>query len=146
MESGSGTLDAPCVTGESSDPNTLMTDPGAKPCLKLAPLARLATAGVAADPDPDDVTLTDTEALLVPLKVAVIVPLPSGNCKPFTTRVAVALPADPVNAADPNEVPVIEKETDPDGVVPSVAVTVAVKYATSLEPTVLKLLSSVTLV
>ena len=75
-------------------------------------------AGAAVEPDPDAVTLTVTDALLVPLYVAVIVPLPNGNCKPFTASVAVAVPADPVNAADPNEVPPIEKETDPDGVVP----------------------------
>ena len=74
-----------------------------------------------------------------------IVPDPTGSCKPFTARVAVAVPADPVNKADPNEVTPIENETDPDGVVPSVELTVAIKYITAFGATVLKLLSSVTL-
>ena len=56
-------------------------DPGAKLGLKLAPLATLAIAGVALEPDPDEVTLTATDALLVLLYVAVMVPLPNGNCK-----------------------------------------------------------------
>jgi hypothetical protein len=59
--------------------------------------------------------------------------------------VDVDVPADPVNTADPNEVLPIENETDPDGVVPSVEVTVAVRYTTSFKATVLRLASSVTL-
>ena len=82
----------------------------------------------------------------MPLYVAVIVPLPDGNCKPFTASVAVAVPADPANTAVPNEVPAMENAIDPEGVVPSVEATVAVKYTTSLEATVLKLLSSLTLI
>ena len=66
--------------------------------------------------------------------------MPDGNCEPFTASVAVAVPADPVNAAVPNEVPAIENETEPDGVVPFVDVTVAVRYTTSFEATVLRLL------
>jgi hypothetical protein len=65
VESGRGTLDALWIAGESCDPNTLRIDPGAKLCLKLAPLATLAIAGVAIEPDPDAVTLTVTDALLV---------------------------------------------------------------------------------
>jgi hypothetical protein len=113
--------------------------------LKLAPLATLVIAGLAIEPDPDAVTLTVTDALLVLLYVAVIVPGPNGNCKPFTASVAVAVPADPVNTTDSKGVPPIEKEIDPDGVVPFVEVTIAIKYTTSLAATVLKLLSSVTL-
>jgi hypothetical protein len=113
--------------------------------LKLAPLATPVIAGVATEPDPDAVTPIVTDALLVLLYVAVIVPGPNGNCEPFTASVAVAVPADPVNAADPKEVPPIENETGPDGVVPFVEVTVAIKYTTSFAATVVKLLSSVTL-
>jgi hypothetical protein len=102
-------------------------------------------AGEPLEPDPDPVTLTVTDALLAPLYVAVIVPLPDGNCKPFTASVAVAVPADPVNSADPSEVPAMENKMDPEGVVPTVEATEAVKYTTSFEATVLKLLSSLTL-
>jgi hypothetical protein len=144
-EIGSGTLKALAVTGESSDPNTLRTAPGAKLGLKLAPLATPAMAGLAAVPDPE-VTLTVTEALGALLYVAVTVPLPTGNCKPSTASVAVAEPADPVKTAVPNEAPEIENETEPDGVVPFVEATVAVKYTTSFAATVLKLLSSERLV
>ena len=59
---------------------------------------------------------------------------------------AVAVPADPVNAAVPNEAPEIEKDTEPDGTLPLVDVTVAIRYTTSFEATVLRLLNSVTLV
>jgi hypothetical protein len=111
--------------------------------LKLAPLVTAATVGAAVTPDPD-ATLTATDALLAPLYVAVIVPLPGGNAEPFNVNVAVAVAADPVNTADPNEAPAIENETDPAGVVPSVEDTVAIKYITSFAATVLKLLSSVT--
>jgi hypothetical protein len=75
-----------------------------------------------------------------------MVPEPSGNCAPFTASVAVAVPAEPVNTAVPNEVPLIENETDPEGVVPPVDVTVTVTYATSFEDTVVRLLSNVMLV
>jgi hypothetical protein len=102
-------------------------------------------AGAAVDPDPDSVTFTVTDAVLVLLYVAVIVPLPDGNCRPLTASVAVAVPTDPVSTAVPNEAPAIENETDPDGVVPSVEVTVAVKYTTSFLATVFKLLMSFTL-
>ena len=104
----------------------------------------LLIAGVAVEPDPDAVTLTVTDALLALLYIAVIVPVPNGNCEPFTASVAVAVPADPVNTADPKEAPAIENEIDPEGVVPSVEVTVAIKYTTSFAATVLRLLSSVT--
>src|ERR1700722_17306795 len=134
------------MVGASPVPNTLRIDPGAKPGLKLAPLLTLVTAGASAEPDPDAVTLTVPAALLVPLYVAVMFPLPTGNCKPFTASVAVAVPADPVNAAVPNEAPEIEKDTEPDGTLPFVDVTVAIRYTTSFEATVLRLLSSVTLV
>ena len=130
------------MTDENCDPKTLRTEPGAKLCLKLAPFATPVIAGLALEPDPDATTLTFTDALLALLYVAVIVPDPKGNCKPFTARVAVAVSADPVNKADPNEVPSIENETDPDGVVPSVELTVAIKYITAFGDTLLKLLSS----
>jgi hypothetical protein len=42
-------------------------DPGAKVCLKLAPFATLLIAGVPVEFDPDDVTLTVTDALLLVL-------------------------------------------------------------------------------
>ena len=74
-----------------------------------------------------------------------MVPPPAGNCNPFTAKVAVDLPTDPVNGADPNKVLAMENETDPDVVVPSVEVTVAVKYTTSFADTVARLLSSVML-
>jgi len=100
-------------------------------------------AGVAFEPDPDPDTLTETDALLVPLYVAVMVPLPNGNRKLATCSVAVAVPADPVNAADPSEIPPVANETHPDGVAPLVDVTVAIKYTTSFAATVLRLASSV---
>ena len=67
VDSGRGTLEALCVTGESSDPNTLRIDPGAKLGLKLAPFATPVIAGVALEPVPDAATLTATGALLVAL-------------------------------------------------------------------------------
>ena len=73
-----------------------------------------------------------------------MVPLPTGNCRPLATNVAVAVPPDPVSGADPSEVPAIEKVIEPDGVVPSVEVTVAVKYTMSFAVTVLRLLRRVT--
>ena len=66
IESGNGVPDALCVRGERLDPNTLRTDPGAKPGRKLAPFVTLVMAGVP-EPDPDCVTLIVTEALLEPL-------------------------------------------------------------------------------
>jgi len=53
------------VAAESCDPNTLKIVPGAKVDLKLAPLATPPMAGVTTPPDPDEVTLTVTGALLV---------------------------------------------------------------------------------
>jgi hypothetical protein len=72
-----------------------------------------------------------------------MVPLPIGSSTPFTASAAVAVPADPVKKTDPNDVSPIENEIDPDGVVPFVEVTVAIKYTTSLAETVLRLASSV---
>src|SRR5579864_371606 len=73
-------------------------------------------------------------------------PVPKGNCELFTARVAVAVPAEPVNVAEPSEVPLMEKETDPVGVRPFVEVAVATRYTTWLGATVRRLLNKVTLV
>ena len=127
VEMGRGTLEALCICGESWDPNTLRIDPGAKLGLKLAPLNTPLIAGMATEPDPDAVTFTVTAALLVPLYVAVMVPVPNGNPEPFTASVAVAVPADPVKAAVPIETSSTENETDPDAVVPSAEVIVAIR-------------------
>src|ERR1700683_3340967 len=88
VDSGSGTLVALLVVGERSDPNTLTVAPGAMFWLKLAPLLRLVMAGVPFEPDPEAVTLTETDALLAPLYVAVMVPLPNGNRALATCSVA----------------------------------------------------------
>ena len=76
-------------------------------------------AGVA--PDPADCTLTVIDALLAPLYVAVMVPVPKGKFEPFNASVAVAVPADPVKTADPNGLPSKENETEPAGVMPLVS-------------------------
>jgi hypothetical protein len=144
VEIGSGTADALCVAVDSCDPNTLRIEPGAKLCLKLAPLATLVIAGVPPVLDPDAVTFTVTDAVPVVLYAAVIVSDPTGSCVPFTTSVAVAVPADPVNTAVPSEFPPAENAIDPVGDDPSEVVTVAVRYTTWLVFTVLKLLSKVT--
>ena len=121
------------------DPKIVSTAPGAKPCPKLAPLVTLETAGVAVEPNPDEVTLTARGALVELLYVAVTAPLPTGNCRPLIASVAVAVPADPVNGAVPRLVLPMENETDPEGVVPFEEVTVAVKYTVSFVLTDLKL-------
>jgi hypothetical protein len=64
MDSGRGVLEALWMEGESEVPKTLRMEPGAKPVLKLAPLATLVTAGVPVELDPEDATLRVTDALL----------------------------------------------------------------------------------
>src|SRR5579864_3376893 len=148
METGSGTLLALDVEVASCEPNTDRIMPGAKVCLKEAPLVRPASAGLAFEPV--EVTETVTEALTLFEELsrytAVIVPELCCNCVPFTGNVAVAVPADPTRVADPSDFPPASKSTLPDGVTPLGPVAVATRKTTSVAATLFRLLSRVMLV
>src|SRR5579864_9472888 len=104
MEMGSGRLLAVCVEEASCEPKIDNIPPGAKACWKEAALDIPEITGAATALGLERVTLTVTEAVTVfeePEYVAVMVPGPSGNCTPCTTRVAVAVPAEPTSGADP---------------------------------------------
>ena len=73
-----------------------------------------------------DCTLTLTELEALP-KVARIVPEPCETWEPVTASVAVAVPAEPTRFAEPSELPAIENETAPAGVIPAGSATVAIR-------------------
>jgi hypothetical protein len=148
IEIGKGTLLALCVVVEKFDPKIAAIPPGENACWYDAAFATAAIEGAADEPDPEEATLTVTDALGlfdVPVYCAVIVPVPSGNCDPVTASVAVAVPAVPTSVAEPIGDPLAENVTAPVGVTPFAPVTVAIRYVTSVGVSECTLVSSVRL-
>src|SRR5271157_3357143 len=139
IENGSGTLLAAWAAGASSDPKTLKVMPGAEATTKEAPLVSPPMERTVPAEREADCTVTLTDPVTLP-KVATIVPEPCDSCEPVTTRVAVAVPAEPTRFAEPKELPAMENDTAPAGVLPVVSVTVAIRYTVSVTPAGFRLL------
>src|SRR5215467_7593080 len=95
--------------------------------------------GLLPDPLPDELTLMPAEAD-EPEYVAVIVP-PDASCDPLTGNVAVAVPADPIRATDPNTADPVENSMAPLGVMLFAFETVAIRKTVSVDATVLSLVT-----